>query len=508
MSVRRRSAILGMSFGYASLMISLARNILFIPIYLHNIPMVEFGAWLATGGALALLLINDFGLSGVVIQKISSSFGAGDLETIGSLAGSAIVIGTFMALTLTGISLALLPFLPGLQSLSELQRHTVVNCFLIAVAANALGLVGATVMSIVRSLQRAVPAGSVVLVADLMNVTVTLVGLYRGNGLYSIALGMLARSIILVLGGAGAVAIVCSRIVPVSIVVKWRAVGELLGDSSRFFLTSIAMKMQSQATIVFVSAILGPSSAGVYALTIRAHETVMMLIGQINSALMPSVTHLFGSGDITRFRAVLLRLLLALSLVTAFALTTTVILNRGFLHLWLVNQNFVGQDVSILMAIALFFSSLGYVAYDALVSQGKFKYVSRVLLMSSLLQVLLLGCLLRFGMWLAPAATLITALIWGSLFWRTVREGIDLTAAEARGLLAEVARIVGFSVVTATAFNVFYPTAVSWRGLIAEGLLCMTVLIVGYLLFSATFLKIIREEIGMTLNAFRPNREY
>src|SRR5450631_86272 len=331
MSVRRRSAILSMSFGYASLLISLARNILFIPIYLHNIPMIEFGAWLATGGALALLLINDFGLSGVVIQKISSSVGAGDLGTIGSLAGSAIVIGTFMALTLTGISLTLLPFLPGLQSLSELQRHTVVNCFLIAVAANALGLVGATLMSIIRSLQRAVPAGSIVLVADLSNVTVTLVGLFRGNGLYSIALGMFARSIILVLGGAGAVAIVCSRIVPVSIVVRWGAVGELLGDSSRFFLTSIAMKMQSQATIVFVSAILGPSSAGVYALTIRAHETVMMLIAQINSALIPSVTHLFGSGDSARFRAVLLRLLLALALVTAFTLTTTVILNRGFL---------------------------------------------------------------------------------------------------------------------------------------------------------------------------------
>jgi len=66
MSGRRRSATLAILFGYASLLISLARNILFVPIYLHNIPLAEYGAWLATGGALALLLINDFGLSGVV----------------------------------------------------------------------------------------------------------------------------------------------------------------------------------------------------------------------------------------------------------------------------------------------------------------------------------------------------------------------------------------------------------------------------------------------------------
>ena len=104
MNGRRRSAILAMLFGYASLLISLARNILFVPIYLHNIPLAEYGAWLATGGALALILINDFGLSGVVIQKISVRFGAGDIKALGSLAGSALTIGLLMALLLTAIS--------------------------------------------------------------------------------------------------------------------------------------------------------------------------------------------------------------------------------------------------------------------------------------------------------------------------------------------------------------------------------------------------------------------
>src|ERR1017187_10409872 len=79
MTGRRRSAILGMLFGYTSLLIALARNVLFVPIYLHNIPLAEYGAWLATGGALALILVNDFGLSGVVTEKISMSYGAGDI---------------------------------------------------------------------------------------------------------------------------------------------------------------------------------------------------------------------------------------------------------------------------------------------------------------------------------------------------------------------------------------------------------------------------------------------
>jgi O-antigen/teichoic acid export membrane protein len=399
MSGRRRNAILGMIFGYASLMLALARNVLFVPLYLHNIPLAEYGAWLATGGALALILINDFGLSGVVTQKISANYGAGNFDVLGSMAGSALVIGALMALLLTAISLASVPLLPGLQTLSSAEKQAVIDCFLIAVAANAIGLVGTTITSVIRSLQKALCAGSIVLFADVANVTVVVAGLYRGNGLYAIAQGMFARSCLLVVAGAIALAIVCSQSIPVSLAVRWAAVRELLGDSSRFFLSSIAMKMQSQANVVFVNAILGPSTAAIYSLTVRAHETVLMLIGQINAALVPSVTHLFGSGNLARFRAILLRLVLSIAAITGLALSMTVILNAGFLRLWLVNRTFPNQDISILMGTALFVSSLGYVAYDALVSQGKFNLVSKIFVLSSLLHVLLLALLLREGLW-------------------------------------------------------------------------------------------------------------
>jgi O-antigen/teichoic acid export membrane protein len=502
MTGRRRNAILGMVFGYASLLITLARNILFVPIYLHSIPLAEYGAWLATGGALALILVNDFGLSGVLTQKISMRYGAGDTGALGSLTGSALAIGSLMALLLSAISFACVPLLPGLQTLSTLQRHTVVMCFLIAIGANAVGLIGATTASVIRSLQKATTAGSIVLGADIANVIVTLASLYLGYGLYAIAFGMLARSVIMAVAGAIGVAIVCVFNMRIRPVIRWRAVRELVGDSSRFFLSSIAMKMQSQANVVFISWMLGPSSAAIYSLTVRAHETVLMLLGQINAALVPSVTHLVGSGNLARFRVVLLRLLLSITVVTALLLSLTVILNAGFLHLW-VNQRFPGQEISILMGAALFVSSVGYVAYDALVSQGKFKLVSRVFVLSSLLQVLLLALLLRLGLWFAPTATLITTLAWASTFWKSLSDDIDLTSVEARALLIELARIVGFSVATVAVFLLFYPTANSWRGLFAEGLIGLGVLVCGHLLISATVRTIAREEIGMTIRALR-----
>lgn len=503
MTGRRRSATLSLVFGYGSLSISLTRNILFVPIYLHNIPLAEYGAWLATGGALALLLINDFGLSGVVMQKIAVTFGAGERGALGPLAGSALAIGSLMALLLTAVSLACVHLLPGLEPLSDPQRHAVVDCFVIAVGANGLGLLSTSLMSVIRSLQMAVTAGSIVLAADIANIAVTLLGLLHGAGLYAIAAGMLARSVVTALAGGVGFAVICS-LLGIAPRLQWGSIRRLMGDASQFFLCSIAMKMQSQANVVFVSSILGPSSAAIYSLTIRAHDTVMLLIGQINSSLVPSVTHLFGSGNLARFREVLLRLLLTIAAVTALALSLTVILNGGFLHLWLGSRHFLAQGVSMGTGIAMFAASLGYVAYDALVSQGRFEFVSKTFFLSSLLQLALLAAFLRFGLWVAPLASLACAALWGSAFWLRVDAGIRLSLLESRGLILELLRVAVVSTATVAAFVEFYPTATTWRALIGEGFLVAAVLAGGYLAASRALRTIAREELDLSIRALRP----
>jgi len=190
--------------------------------------------------------------------------------------------------------------------------------------------------------------------------------------------------------------------------------------------------------------------------------------------------------------------------ITALLLSLTVILNASFLHLWLAGQSIAGQSVSILMSLALFISSLAYVAYDALIAQGKFNFVSRVFVVSALVHVILLSLFLRSGTWFAPTATLLAALIWGSLFWKRLGKEIGMTAAELRRLLLEAVRVVAISAITAAAFLFFYPIAVSWRGLIGEGLLAAGCLSCAFLAFSAAIRNVAREEIDMTIRALRP----
>jgi hypothetical protein len=117
---------------------------------------------------------------------------------------------------------------------------------------------------------------------------------------------------------------------------------------------------------------------------------------------------------------------------------------------------------------------------------------------------LLLAVLLRFGLWVAPMATLSCALLWGSLFWDRVNVGVGLTSAEVRSLLLNLACLIGVSGLTVAGFLAFYPSAASWWSLIIEALLSIATLIVGYLLCSATLRTIAREEIAMTIRSLRP----
>jgi O-antigen/teichoic acid export membrane protein len=499
---RRRNAFWGVVFGYCSVAMSLVRNIILVPVYLRSIGLPEYGAWLATGGALALLLVNDFGLAGVVTQRASAAIGAGELQLFGRLSGSATGIGVVVALFLTGISLACLPLLNSLGALPAPQQKDVLHCYVLAVGANAAGIIGATLISIVRSLQRSIIAGTIVLFADIANIVATLIGIAFGAGLYAIAGGLLIRALLITGIGFAAVYLLFRRSLQIGFDFRWSAARELLGDSARFFATSIAMKMQAQANVFFVGAILGPASAGVYGLTVRAHETVLMLTGQINGALVPSITHLVGSGNFRRFREVILRVLLTMAAVTALALTVTVTSNAAFLRLWVGARLFGGQDVSIVMAVALLVSSLGYVAYDALIAQGRFRLVSAVFAATSTLHVVLLMCTLHWGLWIAPVVTLATAALWGIIFWRSVQRSFDLTSGELRGLFGQLAVLIAVSVGVAGLFLLFYPVVTSWAGLIAQSLLCILALGAGYSLFSATFRDLAREEIGLTVRLF------
>ncbi len=500
-SHRRLATALGLLFGYAGVFLAVARNILLVPVYLRFVPLAQYGAWLATGATLITLLVSDFGLAGVLSQRSAALHGAGDAEALGKLMGSGLVAG----LILTGASLVVgvgvVAVIPGFSGLGVLETAELIRCLYLAVLAAALGISGAIAQGLIRSLQLSAAAGTLTLAAELLNILVSVVLLFQGAGLYALVWGMLARSAILAIGSAlvlwwnlrGKVALSAHR----------SQVSLLFADGGVSLITALSMKSLTQANTLFVGLILGPTSAAAYGLTVRAYETLAVFLGQMNAALAPAMAHLWGSGNASRFRAILINITSGSALAAALGVVAVVCVNESFVHLWLHRPVFAGQTSSILMACAIWISQIGYVAYDALYSLGRFRYIAVTYVIAEALQIILLLSFLRFGLWMVPLASVVTALGWGGAFWLRATRELHVGRADKAATGMDLLTIAVSAVVVGTSFIALCSPAESWDGLIGRAAAAAAAMLVAALTVSTRLRTMIAVELRMTMRSFR-----
>jgi O-antigen/teichoic acid export membrane protein len=503
-TTRRRAVVWGMLFGYGAIAVALVRNILLVPIYLRYIDLSEFGAWLASGGALAQILVADFGLTGVLTQRVAHRFGANDHDGLGPLIGAGLANGAALGALLTGLCLLLITVIPATDGLSPAAKHRVIQCFVVAVCSNGIGVLASSAAGIVRSLQKAAVAGATYLIADVLSIAVTVGALLLSHlGLYAIAFGLLARSALIAVSSLGVLGWLGHRYRALRPRFNWQESRALWRDSAHFFLTSVAMKLQTNANTLFVGMVVGPAAAATYGLTVRAHETVLMLLGQFNSALGPSLAHLVGENQIERFRSLLMRLLPATAAVAAIGMTMTATLNPTFVRLWVGPAAFAGSATSILMAAALWTASIAYVAYDSLLARGEFRFISTAFIVSSGVHLIAVFLLLPFGVWGAPVAVLAATLCWGGAMWWRIASASIASVRELAELGRECAVIAAIATAVGGLLFALYPAVIGWPGLLGEAIVGVFA-VTGALLASRPPLRhLVQDELSLTLRTLR-----
>lgn len=498
---RRHAAAWGALLGYAATLLAIARNVLLVPAYLHFISLAEYGAWLATGAALVQIVVTDFGLAGVLTQRVSALHGARDTGRLGQVISSGIAAALGLSVILTALSAIGLAIFPSMKGLSVAENARVEYCFMLAVAANAIGIVTSTSYGLVRSFQHSLVAGVAIIVADLINIAITVILLLAGAGLYSIAYGLIARSAVAAIFLLAYLFHFCRKRLGLTLTFSWQEARVLFSDSWNSFWSAIAMRLQTQSNAFFVAVIVSPQAAALYGLTVRAHETVFALLGQVNAALAPSMAHLVGSGNLSRFKQLLPRMLPAVALFVAVSMAITLSVNRLFVSLWVGPGVFAGQAVSLLMGAAVWAASIGFLAYDSLYALGKFRLIAWVYVLSAVVHVTLLVVLLRFGLWMAPLVTLATTLLWGSVFWRQLAVIIRLDGTDFRLAVADALRTGLIAVLVVGGFLRWRWPVDSWMALVLEVGGCGVVFLSAALAFSSRTRVIIFEESRMTWRA-------
>ncbi|MBD3868442.1 MAG: hypothetical protein IFK94_10000, partial [Acidobacteria bacterium] len=151
---RRKATVWNLIFNYGALALTIVRNLLLVPVYLKYVDLELYGAWLATGAALAQMIVSEFGFMGVVVQRTGAAYGARDYKRLGAVIGTSRIVVGLLAGTLVGIGLAISPVIPKIMHLQGAAATTLMNCFILIVVANGFDLVGNASGEMLKSLHR------------------------------------------------------------------------------------------------------------------------------------------------------------------------------------------------------------------------------------------------------------------------------------------------------------------------------------------------------------------
>lgn len=434
-----RLTFLAQLVGYAFVMI---QGIFLVPLYLHFIAVPLYGAWLASTQVVGWVTLLDPGTDEVTRQRAAYAYGKGELDQLGKLIGSGLVVNLVVALCVTAVALLLTPALPGWFGITGPSGRQLVVASSILALASGTTVVAYSAGSTLQALQCAGAYGIVLILGNAAGVALNLGLLYAGWGLSAIPAGLLLRALFWAAGWAGMLFWECrSRSSqPVRPTFSAHEARTLIRLSFYMLVSKFAAVLHTSSDGVLTGILLGPSQTAILVLTGRIIDAAKMLPDKIGAAIQPALSNLAGEGDCRKSLQISVRFLTISSLVAAPLIATIVALNHDVVRLWVGPSLYGGQALSSLLGISSMLTLITTAAYHILFANGLIETTSKISLLAGVVKVVLLVVLLPYvGIIAAPLAGILAILfVTGPRFLRAFTAKFGTRSEPRLRLLARV----------------------------------------------------------------------
>lgn len=480
---RRKAVFWSATLGTLNVAFALVRNILLVPLYLLHISLGEYGAWLATGATLVPVVVSDLGGSGALTQRVAEAHGRADSKAIGTTAANGLIFTAVLSVALSLVGLVVVWLLIESLKLDIAKKQVILECCMLAVVGSACGTIAGATNGILKGLQHPYFPGASQLVAEAGSVILLVWMLVGGYGIYALAFSIVAKAVVLLALSLPYSVWCVARASRQQFAPSRDGLTRIQADFYNVAVSTVCLKLLTKVDTVAVGALISPSTAAIYGMTIRAHETVLLLLSQVNSALGPALAHLHGASSRNAFSSFVIRAAPALCAISSVGLGAVVVSNSNFVALWVGPDLYAGHYVSILMALVMLVASNGYTAYDAVLAQGGFKFARQVFVPTALLHVGLIYLFTPYSMLAMLAVMLLTTAIWSCVFWREFIGASRPTAAQLRNTLLQCICIVLLVIVSCIAFARLSIDVSGWTDLVIKtfGYLLMSLLLIFFL---------------------------
>ena len=405
-----------------SLAVSLAQAVFLIPLCLHYLGPRLYGAWLASGELLVWAQLLDLGLSGLLMHRIGSAAGAGDVDRASEWfsIGTVYLVGVALALGTIGWFVA--EELPGWLGLAGADGPLLRDCFRLGLLGSGLLLVHRAFVTLGAGVQRtALVSGSQVL-GSAIGMLVSIGFLVGGRGLWALPVGLLVRGSVTFGGGVLLMLLLRPRGFRLTARLDSGRVAEVAKLLPATATGNLAYILSHHSEVTLVAILLRPELATIYALTRKGVETVRAVLDTIAVSVQAGFAHLVSSPDRRRSRRVMgeaLRIRFALAAVTGSCILA---LNESLVRLLFGPEVWGGDLLTAAFVAHMLVGGQAYLANALFRATGAIGSGALLYGLEAVLRVALAaGALLAIGLFGAPVAGAAVAAFSLWFFWRLLR---------------------------------------------------------------------------------------
>jgi O-antigen/teichoic acid export membrane protein len=414
MTTGRRKAALTTFFGTTTntLIVSIQAVVL-IPLYLKVIGPKLYGAWLGTGDILIWLQAIDLG-SALMIQRIGIANGSNDKQKVGEYFTVGTIVLTLMAILVAIISFGLSFILPEMMGINGYEAKLLQNCFLAGALAAAVRMVSNAAYGLSLGIQETGLMNATKVISAISGLGVSLWLVLSGWGLWSIALGLVARSLVFFIGGVVFVATCIKKKTLMLSKVSKPVFREFVLISPMMALGNFGYALMNQSEAALAAIFIGPEIATILTITRKAIDVASAIVDAIASSSFGSFAHLLGSSEVYRIlkvHAEIISLRFSVSVVLGAAYMAV---NGSLVTLWVGSTQYGGVFLTILIALRFIFVGNTYLMNYLYRASGGILRGSLALLFESLIRIpLMIGLIFWLGILGLPIAGLITSGVFG-----------------------------------------------------------------------------------------------
>lgn len=416
----RRSATISTLLGtLASASVVALQSLLLIPLFLRFIAEKVFGAWLAAGDLLVWMQAFDLGLPNLMIQKVGEAHGRKDEAGVIAWFQSCFLILFTLALAMAGFVFFLSAWVPGWLNLEGSAAVEITTSMRVAAMAVGGSMLSNAIVGYARGIQNTKMISICSTISMLFGALVTIGFLFSGFGVISIALGMAARALVILI--AGWIFMRGQRVFYAPICIATPYLKESLHTVPLMAIGGIGFMLANQGELVIIGKFLSTDFAIIYMLTRRLADLTRTIIDSVTWSLFGAIAHFASSSDRPRFWGIFQDLVLLRRCMAIYCTSIFIVLNPVFVQLWAGSAKFGGRTLTLFIGIQVVLATESFFMNYAFKALGALKSTSLFLLLEGALRVGLAVALMpALGVFSIPISAIATSLTFATVQSRLI----------------------------------------------------------------------------------------